>query len=152
MDYPRVHRPPEPKPRNWKMIRSLIAIFVAMSLFGSVAISLMFVLHLDGSRVPPAAKALPWIIGAHTALGVWLIIAVAAGRADVRRRLTWWIASIVVIVEMLGYSMYQGTKVSTTALVMCGVAIVAVIVAALQVRALPPGGSAPDGTHSPPDL
>ena len=134
------------------MIRALIAIFVAMSLFGSVAISLMFVLHLDGSRVPPVAKALPWIIGAHTALGVWLLIAVAARRADVRRRLTWWVVSIIVIVETLGYSMYDGTSISRKALVMCGIALLAVVVASLEVRALPPGGSASDGTHSQPDL
>ena len=143
MDYPRVHRPPEPKRRNWRMIRALIAIFVAMSLFGSVAISLMFVLHLDGTRVPPVATALPWIIGAHTALGVWLIIAVAAGRADVRRRLAWWIASIVVLVEMLGYTHFMGTDISGGAMVACGAGILAAVAAGIEVRAITPRDDSP---------
>ena len=86
MDYPRVHRPPEPTPSRAGMIRALIAISIATSLFGSVTISLMFALHLDGTRVPPVAQALPWIIGVHTALSVWLTIAVAARRAEQHRR------------------------------------------------------------------
>ena len=145
MDYPRVHRPPEPTPWKAGMIRALIAIAIAMTLLGSVTISLMFALHLDGTRIPPAAKMLPWVIGAHTALSVWLLIAVAARRADVRRRLAWWVASIVVIVETLGYAMYDGTSISRTALVMCGVGIMAAIVAAIEVRRLvPKDGSSDD--------
>ncbi len=141
MDYPR--GPREAKPTNWRPIRATTAIFTAMALFGSVAISLAFVLHLDGSRVPPVAKALPWIVGAHTAFGVWLVIAVAGGRSNVRRRLAWWIASIVVLIETLGYSMFMGTTMGSGAMVACGVGIIAAIAAAIDVRRLTPKDDLP---------
>ena len=136
MDYPR--GPREAKPTNWRPIRAGIAIFTAMALFGSVAISLALVLRLDGSRVAPVAKALPWIVGAHTAFGVWLVIGVAGRHDGVRRRLAWWIASIVVLTEALGYSMFTGTKVAAGAMVACGAGIIAAIVAAIEVRRLGP--------------
>ena len=137
MDYPRVHRPPEPTPWKAGMIRALVAILIATSLFGSVALSVLFALRLDGTRIPPVATVLPWIVVAHTALTVTLLVAVAARRPGVRRRLAWWLASIVVIVETLGYAMYDGTSISRTALVLCGVGIVAAIAAAIEVRGLP---------------
>jgi hypothetical protein len=72
--------------------RALVGLVVTIVLVCSLALSVYFVLRLDGGGVPAIANVILALVAIHIAAGSWFGVGIVRAATDVRRRYWLWAA------------------------------------------------------------